>query len=176
MVMNAAPSHNPSAHPDISFSIAWAAALGMLLGCGEMSPASTRGGRDGGAACEPPGPDPFDRVCQAMLDLASTRCPVSWERSLAPACIHLGPSGVERSYWGPSGGYLVSARSGVYGGWMCVYEPSTRALIAEYQSSDVPEFCCASFSVWFGPKLDNVWPIPEQCNQALADGGADARD
>jgi hypothetical protein len=164
------------AHPDIRSSIASAATLGMLLGCGQISPASTGGGRDGGAACPTPTPDPYVRVCQAALDLASTRCPVTWERSLAPACIHLGPSAFERSYWGPSGGYLVSARGGVYGSWMCVYDPGTRGLIAEYQSSDVQEFCCDSFAVWFGPKHDEVWPTPEQCNEALADGGADARD
>jgi hypothetical protein len=175
MPLIATPSPRSFASRDIRISVVSATCLGMLLGCGQITPASTGGTGDDDARCRTAAPAPDVRVCQAALDLASTRCPLSWERPLTPACI-LGKSGLEHSYSGPSGGYLVSARSSGYGGWMCVYDPATRALIAESQYSDVQEYCCRSFAIWFGQKLDDVWPTPEQCNQALVDGGADARD
>jgi hypothetical protein len=170
----ARPLVTPAKHDTRVRIAAWITALMLVAGCRGDAASD-----DATASCRPSAtPMPKSGGCVVPLDpssrAASPACAATWEGPTTAVCHSTpGTNGNAFDYSGPSGGYLVKALNGQVGGWMCVYDAANKALVARYEYSDFPSYCCrSSFDEWQGRAIREAWPERLIC-EALPDGGVE---
>jgi hypothetical protein len=161
---------------------AGAVAKAQTGGTGGLSPGSGgspgTGGYSTAPRCQKPAePPPFGATCfEPVTTDASvpSSCAPRWEGVIAAPSCHRTSDRFQ--YEGMIGAYLVRGFSGPVDSAFCFYDPTSKTLVAAYESTDHPRYCCDSYSArWLLRRLPEALPSDALCDQ-LDGGPVDAND